>query len=154
MKRWTPGELESLAPILDAILDREAALVVERMVHAGFLPADHGLDAQMLFDWVSAPYAPYLDDEFTFSREWLGRMLAGMIDISGDRAAVVSKINMPASFVILDRVVWGVSALLSKLGASGPYRGILAEYRKGAPPVTELGRQEAAWRAARSTASG
>ena len=54
---------------------------------------------------------------------------------------------MPPSFVILDRVVWGVSALLGKLGAEGPWRGILAEYRYGGPPVTELGRQDAEWRA-------
>jgi hypothetical protein len=44
-----------------------------------------------------------------------------------------------------------MSALLSHLQAEGPWRGILAEYRKDAPPATELGRQEAAWRAARAT---
>ena len=52
---------------------------------------------------------------------------------------------MPASFVILDRVVWGMSALLGKLGASGPWRGMLLEYRKDAPPSTPLGEQEAEW---------
>ena len=54
---------------------------------------------------------------------------------------------MPASFVILDRVVWGVSALLGKLDATGPWRGILEEYRHGAPPATPLGELEARWAA-------
>jgi len=60
---------------------------------------------------------------------------------------VIQSLNMPPSFVILDRVVWGVSALLSKLEARNRWRGILQEYRHDGPPATELGRTEAAWRA-------
>ena len=78
-------------------------------------------------------------------RDTLGRVF----DINGPHAEVITKLNMPPSFVILDRVVWGVSALLGKLECEGPWRAILAEYRKEAPPATELGRQEAAWRAGR-----
>ena len=52
---------------------------------------------------------------------------------------------MPPSYVILDRVVWGMTALLGQLRAHGPWRAILAEYRKGDPPATELGRAEADW---------
>jgi hypothetical protein len=44
-------------------------------------------------------------------------------------------------------VVWGISALLGRLEATNNWRGILSEYRKGTPPVTELGEAEAAWRA-------
>jgi hypothetical protein len=58
---------------------------------------------------------------------------------------------MPTSFVILDRVVWGVSGLLGRLEATGDWAAIVAEYRKGAPPSTPLGVAEQAWRAARAT---
>jgi hypothetical protein len=53
---------------------------------------------------------------------------------------------MPPSYVILDRVVWGLSALLGRLEATGNWGALLAEYRKGAPPSTELGKIEEAWR--------
>ena len=53
---------------------------------------------------------------------------------------------MPASFVVLDRVVWGVSALLSKLELTAPWRAMLLEYFADAPPATALGEQELAWR--------
>jgi hypothetical protein len=75
-------------------------------------------------------------------RDTLGRVF----DINGPHAEVITKLNMPPSFVILDRVVWGVSAILGKLNVSNPWRAMLLEYRTGAPPATELGAAEAAWR--------
>ena len=53
---------------------------------------------------------------------------------------------MPPSFVILDRVVWGVSAILGKLNVHNPWRAMLLEYRTDGPPATELGAAEHAWR--------
>ena len=55
---------------------------------------------------------------------------------------------MPTSFVILDRVVWGMSALLGQFEATGPWRAMLEEYRHGGPPSTPLGELEAKWQAA------
>ena len=51
--------------------------------------------------------------------------------------------------MILDRVVWGVSAILGKLDVSGPWRAMLLEYIADGEPATELGAAEAAWRADR-----
>ncbi len=95
---------------------------------------------------MSLPYQPYLTDTFTFTREWMRATLAGIFDVGGPYRDVIAALNMPASFVILDRVVWGVSAILGKLGATGPWREMLLEYRTGAPPATELGAAELAWR--------
>jgi predicted unusual protein kinase regulating ubiquinone biosynthesis (AarF/ABC1/UbiB family) len=153
VKRWTPGELEVMEPVLDATLRRDAQGVADAMVASNFLAPNHGLDPQRVFDYVSAPYEPYMVDTFTFTRPWLGEMLGKMMDISGANLEVIRKFNMPASYVILDRVVWGMSALLARLGATGPFGAILDEYRHDAPPATELGRQEAAWRAAKAATS-
>jgi len=150
VKRWSPGELEQIEPVLDAALDRDPELMLQRMVEGGFLAEGSTIDALVLHEWMSKPYQPYVEDHFTFSRTWLREMLADVVNISGERAEAIKHLNMPPSYVILDRVVWGLSALLARLGASGPYRAILAEYREDAPPATELGRQEAAWRAARA----
>ena len=150
-KRWTPGELEQMQPVLDATLERDAQGVLDGMIRSNFLPADTSLTAQQVYDYVQPPWEPYQEEHFTFTRPWLAEMLGKMIDIQGPNLEVVRQLNMPPSYVILDRVVWGMSALLAHLEASAPWRAILAEYRKDAPPSTELGQQEAAWRAARAT---
>jgi predicted unusual protein kinase regulating ubiquinone biosynthesis (AarF/ABC1/UbiB family) len=147
VKRWEPGEWERLEPSLDAIVvHRDPERLVTAMEHAGFLSPGHGLDPELVYDYVSSPYQPYLVDEFTFTRDWMRDTLARIVDISGPHAEVISKLNMPASFVILDRVVWGISALLGKLNVTAPWRAMVLEYRTGAAPATELGADELAWR--------
>jgi predicted unusual protein kinase regulating ubiquinone biosynthesis (AarF/ABC1/UbiB family) len=147
VKRWAPGELESLVPLIDPLLDRQPDVMVERMVAAGFLYADHGLDPQRVWEYVSAPYTPYLDEDYEFTPDFASTALGKLLDLSGPYADVMAKLNLPASFVILDRVIWGMSAILGRLGARNHWRAILDEYRIGAPPTTELGRREARWRA-------
>jgi predicted unusual protein kinase regulating ubiquinone biosynthesis (AarF/ABC1/UbiB family) len=147
VKRWTPGEWERLEPSLDAIVvHRDPEMLVGAMEQAGFLAEGHGLDPADVFGYVSAPYRPYLVDEFTFTRDWMRDTLGRIFDLNGPHAAVIAKLNMPPSFVILDRVVWGVSAILGKLNVANPWREMLLEYRIGGPPATELGAAEAAWR--------
>jgi predicted unusual protein kinase regulating ubiquinone biosynthesis (AarF/ABC1/UbiB family) len=148
VKRWDPGEWERLEPTLDAIVvHRDPERLVAAMEVAGFLRPGHGLAADHVYSYVSAPYQPYLVDEFTFTREWMRNTLGHIIDIGGPHADVVSKLNMPSSFVILDRVVWGVSAILGKLEVTAPWRAMQLEYRTGAAPATPLGAAELAWRA-------
>jgi predicted unusual protein kinase regulating ubiquinone biosynthesis (AarF/ABC1/UbiB family) len=149
VKTWTEAEIASLWPLIDPLLAGDRDRTLRCLVDAGFLPADHGLDAGQVWEYVSAPYRPYLEPSFTFSRSYVADTLAAVLDVRGPHRPVVEKLNMPASFVILDRVVWGMSALLGRLEAHGRWRDILAEYRLGAPPATPMGEREQAWRRSR-----
>ncbi|MEL6891682.1 MAG: AarF/ABC1/UbiB kinase family protein, partial [Actinomycetota bacterium] len=78
VKRWSPGEWESLKPTMDAIIvHRDAELLVREMESSGFLRDGHGLDPALVYEYVSSPYTPYLSDEFTFNRERVAHPLAG-----------------------------------------------------------------------------
>ena len=147
VKRWSPGEWERLQPTLDAVIvHRDPERLVRAMEHSGFLRPDHQLDAGHVFDYVSSPYVPYLTDEFTFTRQWMIDTIAKIFDVQGPHADVIEQLNMPPSFVILDRVVWGVNAILAKLEVGGPFRAMLLEYVADGPPATDIGAAEAAWR--------
>jgi predicted unusual protein kinase regulating ubiquinone biosynthesis (AarF/ABC1/UbiB family) len=147
VKRWQPGEWEQLLPSLDAmIVHRDPDALVAAMVAVGFLRPGHGLPSDAVYSYVSAPYLPYLTDRFRFTREFVRDSLGTIIDLKGPHAPVIEQLDMPASFVILDRVVWGVNAILGKLDVELPWRAMLLEYFADGPPATEQGRAEAAWR--------
>jgi len=147
VKRWSPGEWELLRPSMEAIiLHRDPELLVTSMQASGFLRAGHGLDPQAVFDYVSTPYRPYLSDTFTFTREFMKDTVSRIMDVNGPHAEVIERLNMPTSFVILDRVVWGISALLGKFELTAPWRAMLLEYLEDADPATPLGWQELEWR--------
>ena len=152
VKRFTEAETSTLWPLIDPLLAGDRETTVARMVSAGFLPPDHGLDPDEVWAYVAAPYQPYLVEEFTFTPRYLADTLGTLIDVRGPYRHVLEKLDMPPSFVILNRLVWGVAAILGRLEARNRWRGILAEYRDDGPPVTELGRREAEWRATRGAA--
>lgn len=149
VKRWSAGEWESLKPTLDAVIvHRDPERLVAAMETSGFLRPLHGLDADHVYDYVSSPYVPYLTDEFTYTRQWMIDTIAKIMNVQGPHADVIEHLNLPPSFVILDRVVWGINAILGKLEVSGPFRAMLLEYVAEGDPATDLGAAEAAWRAA------
>jgi hypothetical protein len=150
VKRWTPGEWERLAPSLHSILARDPERLLRAMEDVRFLESNHGLDAQEVFDYVSAPYRPYLADDFAFTRDYVKDTIQRILDVRGPYAHVIERLNLPVSFVILDRVVWGVSALLGKLEATGPWRAMIHEYLRNGPAATALGEAEATWTSSRT----
>ncbi len=150
VKRWSPGEWQRLSPTLDAVVvQRDPEATMAAMEAVGFLVPNHGLRAEQVYAYVSSPYVPYLSDSFTFTRQFMKDTLTKMIDLKGPHAPVIEKLNIPASFVILDRVVWGVSALLGKLEVNAPWRAMLLEYQAGAPAATPLGEADSGWRNSR-----
>jgi predicted unusual protein kinase regulating ubiquinone biosynthesis (AarF/ABC1/UbiB family) len=147
VKRWSSGEWQQLQPTLDAVVvQRDPGATVKAMEEVGFLVPDHGLTPQQVFDYVSSPYVPYLSDTFTFTRQFMRDTLTKMADLKGPHAPVIAKLNIPPSFVILDRVVWGVSALLGKLEVTAPWRAMLLEYQCGTEPATPMGAADHGWR--------
>lgn len=147
VKRWTLDEWEHLQPSLEAIvLHRDPDRLLAAMETVGFLKPSHGLAAETVYEYVSTPYRPYLTDRFQFTRDFVKDAMATIIDVKGPHAHVIERLNMPPSFVILDRVVWGVSAILGKLEVEAPWRAMMHEYLIGAPPATPMGEAAVKWR--------
>ncbi|CAN5598349.1 AarF/ABC1/UbiB kinase family protein [soil metagenome] len=147
VKRWSDAEWRALVSIIDPLLETDAEGTVAGLERAGFLRPGHGLDPRQVWEYVSGPYGPFLTPEHTFTPAWTSEALTRLLQVKGPYAEVMAALDMPPSFVILDRVIWGVSAILGQLRARGPWRAILDEYRCDGPPATALGEQEAAWRA-------
>jgi predicted unusual protein kinase regulating ubiquinone biosynthesis (AarF/ABC1/UbiB family) len=149
VKRVSDAEYGSLIPTIDHVLAGDAVGLVAAMEAAGFLHEGHGLDPDRVYRTVSTPYRAYLPEEFTFTPDYAREAMTGLLDLRGPNADVLAALDMPPSFVLLDRVVWGMSSMLGRLHARNRWRGILVEYLHDLEPATELGRQEQRWRASR-----
>src|SRR5258705_12317449 len=82
VKRWTNTERDQLMPLLERLLQHDRQGTVDAMVHADFLAPDHDLDTDLVWEYVSGPYEPYLTDEFTFTREWTSSTLSRLLDMN------------------------------------------------------------------------
>lgn len=147
VKRWTRDEIEELTPVLDAVLSGDAQHLVDLMVKLDALPVDHGLDPEMVLEYASTPYVPFVSGEFTYTREWMSGALGKVLDFEHGRfRSLLDVVDLPTSYVILDRLVWGVGSLLGRLEATNRWGDLLNEYRFGTEPVTALGVAELEWR--------
>src|SRR5436305_1371547 len=95
-------------------------------------------DPERIYYYVSRPDVPFQSEEFTYTRTFVAEMIETLLDIQGEYSDVIRVSNMPPSYVILDRVVWGMSALLGRLEARNHWRALLDEYRNVQTTSTAL----------------
>jgi predicted unusual protein kinase regulating ubiquinone biosynthesis (AarF/ABC1/UbiB family) len=138
---------------VDLLAEMVKTLVVHRDIHAfrgaveraGFLKPDPALTDDQIAAYFDHYYELVLGGgRKAFSVEYASETLRTFFDASNE---VVKRANVPAPFVILQRINLGLYAVLAGLGATADWRRVAEEIWPfvDAPPSTELGRQEAAW---------
>ncbi len=152
VKWFEPDEVELLAAMVRAAVTapdaHELRVAVER---AGFLRPDPVLGDEEVADYFRHYYELVLQDRsMRFSADYASETLRHFFDAS---SPVVKRANVPPSFVVLQRINLGLYAVLAGLGSERNWRRVASEVWPwvAAPPSTELGRAEAAWRAERPT---
>ena len=142
--------------IIRAHLCGEKPAFQELAVRLGFLPPDSDVSLDAYYESVGYFYAPFARDEcFTFTPEYNAKSLTVMFDRSHPvYGEVQRKLNLPADFVLVNRLQWGLNSILSQLGATANWHRIVREYLYGDPPSTELGARAAAFRAEWKAARG
>ena len=85
--------------------------------------------------------------------EYASETVRRYFDAAGPYGEMIRAANVPASFVIIQRINLGLFAILARLGAVMDFRRVGEELWPwvDAPPSTELGREEAAWLSSRRT---
>ena len=88
-------------------------------------------------------WKPVLEERVTFTRELAAEMVHRNAATTGEAGQINRWLNIPPGTVFLSRINFGLAGLMASLEASGPWRGIIAEYLFDEPPCTELGRRSA-----------
>jgi predicted unusual protein kinase regulating ubiquinone biosynthesis (AarF/ABC1/UbiB family) len=152
VKHFTPAEIGLFAAMHRTMVDDGDLAAFRRLlVEAGVVGADAPLSDERLFEYFSGFYEHLLRDEPTkVTREFAAGLVSRMFDTDGPFADVQRQINVPPSFLLIQRINLGLYALFADLDATANWHAILADIvtwadGSGTGPATELGRAEADW---------
>ena len=97
----------------------------------GFVKPRIDIDPEQLLDYLAPFVEPAKVETFKFSREWMRAQAARNTDLRGPHAGVALRLNLPPSYLLIQRVWIGGLAVLSQLEAEAPYSAVLDEFLPG-----------------------
>jgi predicted unusual protein kinase regulating ubiquinone biosynthesis (AarF/ABC1/UbiB family) len=153
VKHFSPGELQPLVAMVKHLcVDRDPEGFRRAMEDAGFLMPGAPLPTDMIVEHMAVFYDTVRErGPRTMTGAYASAVTRRFFDFRSPLAAYV---QIPRSYVILQRINLGLFALLGELGATADWRSIAEEiwpFVQG-PPSTPMGEAEAGWRAARAGA--
>ena len=153
VKRFTAERVSVMSTLVDAALACDAPAVLSAFIDIGLLAdADaDGLDPDRLLAYYRAALRDRWDQQpFTYTPESVSEIVAGMYQPVGAWSDVTGRLQMPKDLLFLNRITIGTSFILAHLYATADWKSIDCEIRHGGPAATELGEQDANWRAHRA----
>ncbi|MCU1371490.1 MAG: hypothetical protein JWO77_2684 [Ilumatobacteraceae bacterium] len=157
VKRFTAGELQPFADMIDAMVIDEDIAEFRRIVEeVGLLAPNPAFTDEAIGEYFGHFYEFVRDDgELTMTEEYASETVRRFFDTSGEHGEIMRAANVPKSMVIIQRINLGLYAILGQLEATANWRRIAEEIWPWihGEPSTPLGEAEARWRAARGEAT-
>jgi predicted unusual protein kinase regulating ubiquinone biosynthesis (AarF/ABC1/UbiB family) len=152
VKRLTPLAQQGFWEMPAAAIDNDADRLLRSVIEQGFARADNPPPADELLAWYRPSFeALWQPQPFTFTPEFASKILGHLFSIGGAHKSLSSYLNVPQEFVFTNRIFAGLYSILGALHATADWMAIFQEDVTG-QPITELGRIEADFFAARSKA--
>jgi predicted unusual protein kinase regulating ubiquinone biosynthesis (AarF/ABC1/UbiB family) len=151
VKHFTADELRPLVEMVKHLcVDNDPEGFRRAMEDAGFLMPGAPLPTDMIVEHMAVFYDTVRErGPRTMTGEYASTVTRRFFDF---RSPLAPYVQIPRSYVILQRINLGLFALLGELSATADWRCIAEEiwpFVQG-PPCTSLGAAEAAWRAKRT----
>lgn len=127
--RLPEGLPETMGRLLRLAADGHIAETVKGLRAEGFVTRD--VSAQDLYEYLRPFVEPAIEPQFHFSRAWMGEQLDRLGQDTFSGANVVTKLNLPPEWVLIDRVWVSAVAVLCALDCTAPFRPILDKYLPG-----------------------
>jgi predicted unusual protein kinase regulating ubiquinone biosynthesis (AarF/ABC1/UbiB family) len=153
VKHFTQPEIDMFGDMIRAmVMEGDTARyrgIIERI---GLLRPGTPVSDDDVHEYFSHFYEFVLHDrDVTITPQWSTDAVSRYFDPTGPYGPIIKAANLPASFVIIQRINLGLMAILGDLEASANFRRIADELWPwvDGPPSTEMGKAEADWLAAR-----
>ncbi|GIH08107.1 ABC transporter ATP-binding protein [Rhizocola hellebori] len=129
--RFPDGLPEPVGRLTRLALQGKANEVLVGLRKEGFVKHDLQIDAEEVLDYLLPILEPIQMEQFRFTRAWL-RAEAGRIASPRSPAYQFGRqLNLPPSYLMIQRVTLGSIGVLCQLEAKAGYRGILERWLPG-----------------------
>ncbi len=153
VKRFTDAEIDDFGRLIEAlVLEGDAARFRREIDRIGIVPLDAPVSDRAVHDYFSHFYELVLrPGPRTITEEYAAATIRHMTDLSGPHGPVMKAINVPTSFVVIQRINLGLYAVIGQMNATADWRAIAEELWPfvAGPPSTPMGRAIAEWSARR-----
>jgi len=150
VKRFTHTEMDQFGEMVKAmVLDHDIAAYRTLVEDYGIIEPGLGVSDAQILAYFRHFYEFLMTDEVsTIDAAFASEMVRRFFDPSGPHGDIMRAANVPAEFVVIQRINLGLFALLGQLDATANWRAIAEEIWPfvDGPPSTKMGEAEAAWR--------
>jgi len=134
--------------ITNMVIEPNIASFRADLESAGLLKSGMDFSDELISEYFSHFYDFVMEDrDFTFTEEYSANGVRQIFEMGGDHGDLKKALNVPASFVVLQRINLGLIALFAQLGSTQNWRRIGEEvwpfYEAG--PSTPMGETIERW---------
>ena len=143
VKPFSTAALERIHRQVHASMDGDAVGLAQALQDAGFTKPGQDVDPERLLEWFRLFNAPVVNDAtFTYTPQFAREVNRSTSDPRAGWFDLFRKLNLPADYLLLNRIQLGVNSILGRMGATANWHRISRELMDSAPASTELGEQE------------
>ena len=153
VKRLSPKVQRGFWEMPAAAIANDADRLRRCWIEQGFVRAEDSPPAEEFMAWYRPNFAALWQPQpFTFTPEFSAQILGQLFSITGPHKNLGRYVTIPQEYVFTNRIFVGLYSILGALRATADWMAIFQENTTG-QPITELGRLDADFFAARSSAS-
>ena len=142
-KAFSTADRDRLHEVHRAVRDDDADRLRAAMVDAGLLGQQFDGDFDTVRRWFRLMHRPMRGDEpFTYTGEYARSVSASSMDPVAGYVETLRQLQMPAAYLMLNRIQFGLTSLLARMEPTAVWGDILFELSEDADPATELGQRE------------
>jgi predicted unusual protein kinase regulating ubiquinone biosynthesis (AarF/ABC1/UbiB family) len=123
VRRFEPAMIAAWKRVVRAVLDGDRATFADGFTALGFVGKAKGFDWDYQLAAMRAMYRPFLEPGFRFDAAFVASTFGTMMFDNPNRF----RLAMPPAWLFLNRLQWGLYAVLAQLGAGAPWREMIEE---------------------------
>ncbi len=152
VKRFDPAETVLFEDLIrEMVVNRDGAAFRRIVTDAGILAADAPFSDAEVEEYFSYYYRYVMTDgPVTFDEDYAAGGVQHLFDMNGPYGELMKHLNVPPSFVVVQRITLGLMGLFAQLRPTANWHRIATELWPftSAPPTTAMGEEIKAWRQA------